>query len=473
MIQIITDSTREEAGFFCALSCVIVLAMHYDVLIVGGGPAGTKCALELGAAGKKVGLIERDAIGGVCLNRGCIPSKSYLYMVELLENIKKAKRHGIDVGDASVVWEKARKRKDQNVKVLGMGLRKSLECKGVDIIEGEAMVTGPHNVQVGEQIYSSDAIVMAVGSRPLFIPIMQQGKHVISSTEILNLEEIPESLAIIGGGVTGVEMATVFSALGTKVHIFEMQPRLLPMMDEELTAVLQKSLEKKGVQMHLGVAVQKCEDTADGARVSLESGDIDVSKALVCIGRRANYDLDAFDKLGIEHDGRTPSLNEVNQTSVPSIYIIGDAAWRNLTAYGGEREAEVVAGHILGHERSINYDHIPVTVFSHPEVAHIGLREEDIEGDYEVRRSKYAANAKAIVMSEREGLVKIVSEPGAGRILGVHMVGAHAADLIHQCLIPVMQGMNVKEWLDVVWSHPVLSEVIKTALENGPECDQQ
>lgn len=452
--------------------------MDYDVLIIGGGPAGSKCAMELGHAGKKVGLIEKNVVGGVCLNRGCIPSKTYLYLVELLENFKKAKRHGIELAaEPKIIWEQVKKRKNMNVRMLGMGLSKAIECAGVEMINGQGELSGPNEVTVktqeGEKQLTAKNIVLALGSKPLFTPIMPKGEHVVSSTEMLDLDEIPKSLVIIGGGVTGVEMASVFSALGTEVTIVELQESLLPSQDKEITAVLKKSLEKKGCKINLNSQVLSAKDKNGQAEVVLKNPEgeeqvLMVDKALVVIGRTINYDLEALASVGITNDGRLLELNENLQTSLPNVYMIGDSAFRNLTAYAGEREGECVAADILGHERKINYSHVPVTVFSHPEVASIGLTEEQATEkglEYEVKTSDYAANAKAIIMSEREGMVKILIEKSSQKILGVHMVGAHAADLIHQAILPVMQEMTVKEWLEVIWSHPVLSELLKSALE--------
>lgn len=451
---------------------------NYDAIIIGGGPAGSKCALDLARGGKKVALIEKDAIGGVCLNRGCIPSKAYLYFVELLESIKKAPRHGIKVAEPEIVWEEVKKRKDMNVRMLGLGLKNTLTKAGVEIITGLGNLTSAHEVEVtsgdDKKVLSSENIIFAMGTEPLFIPIMPKGENVISSTEILDLDEIPKSLAIIGGGVTGVEMASVFSALGTEVYIIEKLESLLPNQDKEITAFLKKSLEKKGCKIYLGTAVQSCNDREGKAEVVYQKPDgisetIQVDKALVVIGRKNNLDLNKLKELGIENDGRRINLNESLQTSLNNIYIIGDLAGRNLTAYGGEREGECVAARILGHSKNIDYSHIPTTVFSHPEVGQIGLTEEEAvkQGlEYEVRRSDYAANGKAIIMSEREGMVKIIIEKTSQKVLGVHIIGFGATDLIHQAIIPVVKKFTLSEWQEMIWSHPVLSEVIKAAVES-------
>lgn len=451
--------------------------MNYDVVVIGGGPGGTKAAIELGQAGKKVALIENIAIGGTCLNRGCIPSKTYLYLVEILDAIKKAKRHGIEVAEPTVVWEQAKKRKDMNVKMLGMGLSKTVESAGVEIIHGQGLITAANEVTVnteeGERKLNAEKIILAVGSKPIFLPFMPKGEHVISAKDLIDLEEMPESLAIIGGGVTGVEMASVFSSLGTQVTLIELQDALLPTQDREITTQLKKSLEKRGVKILLNTQVTSCKDQGAKAEVIYKNEDgevsIEVDKALVVIGRRPNYDLEQLAALGLENDGRRLVLNDQLQTSLTNIYVIGDAAFKNLTAYGAEREGEVVAAHILGHERTINYEHIPVTVFCHPELGSIGLTEEQAceKGiDYELKKSDFAANAKAIVTGEREGMVKIIVEKASQKILGVHIIGSNAADLIHQALLPVMQEMTVQDWLEVVWSHPVISEVLKAALES-------
>jgi len=446
----------------------------YDILVVGGGPAGTKCALELARGSKKVGLVEKDAIGGVCLNRGCIPSKTYLYLAEILDDIKKAKRHGIEVGEPKVLWEEAKKRKDLNVKMLGMGLTKTLKDHGVEIISGEGILTGEHEITIADKKITAENIVLALGSQPIFLPFMPKGEHVISSTEILDLEKVPESLAIIGGGVIGVEMASVFCALGTQVTIIEMQNTLLPLLDREITASFKKSLEKRGCKILLETKVLSCKDK-DGKAEVIYSGATGeeammVDKALIVIGRKVDYNMPELEKLGIKNDGRRVVLNENLQTSLTHVYMIGDCAFKNITAYGGEREGECVAAHILGKTRKIDYANLPVTVFTHPEIGQVGITEEQASEKgiaCEIKKSDYAANAKAIVMGEREGMVKIIIEKDTQKILGVHILGFGAADLIHQALIPVSTGMTVEQWLEIIWSHPVLSEVLKSALEGA------
>ena len=453
---------------------------NYDAIIIGSGPAGSKCAMELAKAGKKVALIEKEAVGGTCLNKGCIPSKTYLYLVELLDSIKKAKRHGIEVSEPKVIWEQVKKRKDQNVKMLGMGLKKKLENSGVQIIEGEGEIVGKNQVEItnkeGKFKITGQYLILAVGTKPLFLNFTKKGTNVISSTEILDLEEIPKSLAIIGGGIIGVEMASVFLALGTKVEIIEKLDFLMPGIDREISEMMKKSLEKKGCQIELGAEVLSVKDTQDQAEVIFKNQEGEQTKtfdkALVVIGRTHNLDLPKLENVGIKNDGKKIILNENLQTSLENVFVMGDAAFRNLTAYGGETEGEMVASYILGAKKDINYDHIPTTVFSHPEIAQIGLTEEKAKesgANYEVKKSQYAANAKAAVLGEREGMVKVLSEKKTGKVLGVSIIGFSATDLIHQCLIPVIQGMKLKDWQEIIWSHPVLSEVVKEALESEPE----
>lgn len=434
----------------------------FDTVVVGAGPAGTKCALELASGGQKVAIIEKKAIGGTCLNVGCIPSKSYLYAAEILDNIKKARLHGIETGETSIDWQAMKKRKDKNVKILGMALTKALNEKEVEIIQGEAKVTGANELQVSDRKVTAENIVLALGTSPLFIPIMQKGEHVISSTEALDLEEIPETMAIIGGGVIGVEMASIFSKLGTKVTIIERLPKLLATQDQDLVEVLKKSLEKSGCKIHLETEVTQAKDDGDKAIVSFNGEGHEFDKALVVIGRKANYDLDQLAEVGIENDGRFVTVNENFQTSVPSIYMIGDSAFRRLTAYDAEAEALFIAEKILGKEAQLIETPV-VTVFSHPELASVGIT--DAEG-HEVKTSTYAANAKAMIMGSREGMVKIIHEKDEGKVLGVHIVGNHAADLIHQAIPIVTKGMTLKEWKHMMWSHPVLSEVFKSAIES-------
>lgn len=454
--------------------------MDFDVVIIGGGPAGTSCALNLGRAGKKVALIEKEGIGGICLNHGCIPSKTYLYAVEILETIRKAARHGVQVGEATVQWDQVKKRKELNVRMLGTGLKRSLECAGVEVIAAEGTWTGDHNITLktaeGERTVTAAHIVLALGSKSLFPASMQPGEHVISNREVLALETLPKEMVVIGGGVIGVEMASIFLPFGVQITLLEKMDTLLPAQDREMTAHLKTALEKAGVKIHLGVEVLSAIDHEGRAQVvykTLEGTEATITpdKALVVIGRTAPYDLKAFEANGLATDGRRPILNEYLQTSVPHVYMAGDAAFRNLTAYGAEREGECVASHILGHPRTIDYTHLPVTVFSHPEIGQIGITEEEAQKsgmDYEIRRSDYAGNPKAIILGEREGKVKILLERTTQKVIGVHVVGFQATEIIHQAMLPFIQGMTGQEWRELLWSHPVLSEVLKAALESEP-----
>lgn len=454
--------------------------MDFDVVIIGGGPAGTSCALRLGRAGKKVALVEKEGLGGICLNHGCIPSKTYLYAVELLEAIHKAPRHGVQVGEAQISWEAMRKRKDMNVRMLATGLKRSLECAGVEVIAAEGTWTGDHNITLktseGERTVTAQHIVLALGSRALFPASMKKGEHVISNREVLALETLPKEMVVIGGGVIGVEMASIFLPLGVQITLLEKMDTLLPTQDREMTAHLKTALEKAGAKIHLGVEVLSAQDHDGRAQVVYKNPDgtettLTPDKALVVIGRAAPYDLKAFEANGIATDGRRPILNSSLQTSVPHVYMAGDAAFRNLTAYGAEREGECVADHILGHPRTIDYTHLPVTVFSHPEIGQIGITEEEANKRgiaVDIRRSDYAGNPKAIIIGEREGKVKILLERATQKVIGVHVVGFQATELIHQAMLPFIQGMTGPEWRELLWSHPVLSEVLKAALESEP-----
>src|SRR3989339_956099 len=236
----------------------------YEIIIIGGGPGGTKCASVLAKANKKVCLIEKEALGGACLNRGCIPSKTYLYFGELLDSIKKAKRFGIQGPDPVINWEDVKKKKDMNMKILQMGLSNSLKLSGVTMLQGIGELISKNEVKVKmeneEKIISAEKVVLALGSKPFFPAMIKRGKHVITNREILNLDKLPQTLGIIGGGVIGVEMASAFSSLGSKVTIVEKLPGLIPTQDTEISSYLKKSLEKKGIEIHLNAEVMNCLD---------------------------------------------------------------------------------------------------------------------------------------------------------------------------------------------------------------------
>jgi dihydrolipoamide dehydrogenase len=472
---------------------------NFDTIVIGAGPGGTKCALELAKGGQKVALIEKNKVGGTCLNRGCIPSKTYLYLVELLESFKKAKRHGIEVEQPKVIWEKAKKRKDMNVRALGLALKKALECNKVEFIEAEAKIKDQNTVVAGEEELSAKNIVIAVGSQTLFLGSMAKSENIIGSTEILDLEEIPESLTIIGGGVIGVEMASIFLGLGSKVTIIELQSQLLPFIDADVSEEFKRILEKKGAEILLNTKVLEANDKGQAVEVkylaegsggegsseidSAAEESITASKVLVAIGRKANYNLEALATIGITNDGRKLEVAENYQTSLENIYVLGDAAFKNLTAYGAESEAVFCARQILSRASSeADHDeadhgkspavmpkiHNLMTIFSRPEIALIGLTEKMAKEkgvNYKVLQSTYGENAKALITGEREGMIKILVESESNIVLGVQILGSHACDLIHQATLAIDQQITVDTWLNTTWSHPVLSEIFKTALE--------
>jgi dihydrolipoamide dehydrogenase len=454
------------------------LANQFDVIVVGGGPAGYVCAIRAAQLGLATAVVERDKLGGVCVNIGCIPTKALLhsaYVANLAAH--DAKELGVEVGavktDYGVAMRRSRKVSEQNSK----GVEFLMKKHKITVIKGTGVLGKNRTVNVGNDGYEArKAVVIATGSRVKGIPqigLEINKTTVISSDEALFLEQAPKTMAIVGAGAVGCEFADVFNAFGTKVTLIEVLPRILPLEDAESSDVLTKSFRKRGIAVLAGAQVKKATVAKDKVTLEVAAGGkvetIEVEKVLMAAGRALNTESMGFQEAGVQLTDRGfVKVNlETLETTAPGVYCIGDVAGPPMLAHKGSREGVTVAERIAGHKpQPIQYDNVPSVTYCHPEVASIGLTEEQAKErklDYQVGRFPFSANGRARTAGETEGFVKIVRDKKYGEILGAHIVGSHASEIIHELTVARENEYTVEEVDLAIHAHPTLSEAIAEA----------
>jgi dihydrolipoamide dehydrogenase len=456
----------------------VSVANAFDVIVVGGGPAGYVCAIRAAQLGLATAVVERDKLGGVCVNIGCIPTKALLhsaYVANLAAH--DAKELGVEVGavktDYGVAMRRSRKVSEQNSK----GVEFLMKKHKITVIKGTGVLGKNRTVTVGNDGYEArKAVVIATGSRVKGIPqigLEINKTTVISSDEALFLEQAPKTMAIVGAGAVGCEFADVFSAFGTKVTLIEVLPRILPLEDTESSDVLAKSFRKRGITVLAGAQVKKAAVAKDKVTLEVAAGGktetVEVEKVLMAAGRAVNTESMGFKEAGVQltDQGFVKVNLETLETTAPGVYCIGDVAGPPMLAHKGSREGVTVAERVAGHKpHPIKYDNVPSVTYCHPEVASIGLTEEQAKErkiDYQVGRFPFSANGRARTAGETEGFVKIVRDKKYGEILGAHIVGSHASEIIHELTVARENEYTVEEVDLAIHAHPTLSEAIAEA----------
>jgi dihydrolipoamide dehydrogenase len=454
------------------------VANAFDVIVVGGGPAGYVCAIRAAQLGLATAVVERDKLGGVCVNIGCIPTKALLhsaYVANLVSH--EAKELGVEAGsvktDYGVAMRRSRKVSEQNSK----GVEFLMKKHKIAVIKGNGSLGRNRTVRVGKDEYQArKAVVIASGSRVKGIPqigLEIDKTTVISSDEALFLEKPPASIAIIGAGAVGCEFGDIFNAFGSKVTLIEALPRILPLEDAEASDVVTKSYKKRGITVLAGVKVKKATVRKEKASLEIESNGkaetVEAEKILMAAGRAVNTESLGLQEAGVQLTDR--GFIKVNlatlETTAPGIYAIGDVAGPPMLAHKGSREGVVVAERIAGHHpQPIKYDNVPSVTYCHPEVASIGLTEEQAKErklEYQVGKFPFSANGRARTAGETEGLVKIIRDKKYGEILGAHIVGSHASEMIHELTVARQNEYTVEEVDLAIHAHPTLSEAIAEA----------
>jgi dihydrolipoamide dehydrogenase len=451
----------------------------YDVAVLGSGPGGYVAAIRAGQLGLKAIVVEKDdRFGGTCLHVGCIPTKSLLHTAELLDKLKDAKQLGISVERAELDWQALQKRKERVVRRLAGGIEYLFKKNGVETVQGFGSLTGGGKIEVkgddGSRSVYAKNIIIATGSEPRSLPGIEiDGRAVITNEEILSLPEQPKSLAVIGAGAVGVEFASMFASFGTEVTLLEILPQVLPLEDEEISAALETSLRRRGIETLTETRVESIQNKGDSVEIasSLPDGNPDVrtvEKLLVAVGRKPRTEGIGLDNVGIKTEqGLIPVDGYMEAIAGSGIYAIGDVVPSQQLAHVASAEGIVAVEKIAGHEvRPLNYDHMPSCTYCAPEVASVGLTEAKAkEQGYDIRigRFPFSANSKASIQGESEGFVKVISEARYDELLGVHILGPHATDMIAEAAVALELEATAESLMRVVHPHPTLSEAIMEA----------
>jgi len=443
-----------------------------DLIIIGGGPGGYVAAIRARQLGMKVALIEKEALGGTCLNRGCIPTKAYYKNAEMLRSLSSMSEFGIG-GIAG--WDfdlgAARQRKEKIVQNLVTGVGDLLKGNGVEVIRGQASIESPGKVRADGQLVEGKRILIASGSvnAELLIP----GKDlpgVLSSDDILDLSEVPPRLLIIGGGVIGMEFACIFRAFGSKVTVLEAAPNILGRLDAELVKRMNVYLKRQGIQIHTDVMVQEIVPAENGLRVNAagKKGEMiaDADMVLMATGRRPNTSWINLDKLGIETDKGFITVDDNFETSVSGIYAIGDMIPGPMLAHLASREGVAAVERMAGMDSRLDYDAVPACIFTFPEIASVGLGENEAQArgiNCRIGKSLLASNGKAMTMGEKDGVIKVIADEKE-RIIGFHIIAPHASDLILEATLMVQEELHVSQILNTIHPHPTLGEALQEAV---------
>ena len=453
------------------------MGQHYDVMVIGAGPGGYVAAIRAAKLGLHVAVVEEDRAGGTCLNRGCIPAKAMIHAAETYRSAREADQFGVETGRVSFDYGKILAYKEETTDALVQGVEQLLAGNGVDRLAGKGTLLAGKKVRVTteekEEVYAADHIILAAGSKPLLLPIPGMDlPGVLTSDGLFRLQECPESLAIIGGGVISVEFATAFAGLGTKVTILEALPRLVPNLDKEISQNLKMILKKRGVDIHTSASVQEVaeEDGRYVLRFTEKEKEQEVSAryVLCAVGRVPNTEgLFAEDALPDMERGRV-LVDEKFETSIPGVYAIGDLIFGMQLAHTASAQGTVVAEYLAGKSASVDLSVVPSCVYTDPEIASVGLTEEAAkEQGIPVRVGKFimSANGKSLISREERGFVKILAAEESGVILGAQMMCARATDMIGELATAVANGLTAKQLLRGMRAHPTYNEGVGEALE--------
>ncbi len=440
----------------------------FDIIIIGAGPGGYETAADAAAHGLNVAIVERDQMGGTCLNRGCIPTKALCRNAEVINLMREAEVWGVKTGEMAFDYAPVFERKEAVVKQLREGVEMLMGAPGITAIKGEAILKDANTVVVNGEEYSAKNIIIATGSAPRGLPI-EGADLAMTSDDILAMETLPKSLCIVGGGVIGMEFAAVFSTFGVEVTVIEYCKEILPPFDKDVAKRLKTVLSKRGIKIITSAAVNGITQGEDGYTVSYElkgkPQSVTCEKVLMSVGRQPVLPQ-GLDAVGVTVGRRGIEVDDNMMTNVPGVYAIGDVNGRMMLAHAASAQGLRALHAIMGKADDIKLDIVPSAVFTVPELAMVGLTEEQCAEkglDVTVKKSFFRSNGKAVAMNETDGLIKMIVDNATRQIVGCHICGAHAADLIQEVVTAMNAGATVDLLARSIHGHPTLSEVLLTA----------
>jgi dihydrolipoamide dehydrogenase len=443
--------------------------MPFDVAIIGGGSGGYVAAIRAAQLGARVALVEKDRLGGACLHRGCIPTKALLRSAEALLEARGASSFGLVVKDPAVDFGAMMAWKQRTVAQQAEELEKLIAWRKIAVFRSEGHLVGPGSIKVGNELVAAGKIIVATGSLPIRLPIPGSNlAGVLTSDQILELEAMPGSLVVIGAGIVGCELASIFSALGARVTILELLPRILPPVDEEIARRFQQTLRSQGVTIHTKASLQEIRTESERLRLLFALGEeqheVAADRVLMAVGHRPY--TDSLEEAGLALEDGSVAANERLETSVENVYAAGDVVGLYMLAYVASYQGIIAAENALGGRRQADYRAVPNCVYTMPEIASVGLREEEARAQgisYNVSRFPFSALARAQLLAQPLGLVKLICEEPSGRLLGVHILGPRATDIIGECTLALRMGATAQDLAHTMHGHPNLSEAIYEA----------
>lgn len=451
--------------------------MSYDLIVLGGGPAGYLASERAGHAGLNTLLIEKRFIGGVCLNEGCIPSKALLYSAKIADYARHGAAYGVFTGEVTLRHDLVIQRKNKVVKILVGGIKAQLKKNKVTVVDSLGEIIGRSEegfeVQAGGTVYTGKRLLIATGSMPILPPIpgskegLENG-FVLTNREILDLPEVPKELVVVGGGVIGLEMASYFNSAGSKVTIIEMLDHIAGNTDREIATILMKAYQKKGVIFKLGCKVVEIKANGVVYEMNGEKVTVSADKILMSIGRRPVINGFGLEKLGVEVERGAIKVDKNGRTNIPEVYAAGDVNGNSMLAHTAYREAEVCINHILGKKDIMRYDAIPSVIYTNPEVGSVGETEESATAkgiEFEVANLTMQYSGRYVAENEeRDGICKVLVDKKYHKLIGVHMIGSYASEIIYGAGLMIETEMRVQDIKELVFPHPTVSEIIREGI---------
>ena len=444
----------------------------YEVAVIGAGPGGYETAIKAAQMGKKTCIVESTYFGGTCLNVGCIPTKALIQTAELYSKIKESAKfaiEGVDADKLSVDMKKLQARKGTVVKTLVNGVKGLLRGNKVTAIQGHASFVDAHTLAVGDEKITAENVIIATGSSVFMPPfIAQEGaNNMLTSTEALDLDHVPASIAVIGGGVIGVEFAFLLNKLGSKVTVLELMDHILPMVDTEVSRLAQKRMTKEGITFHLGAKVGKVKDNTVYYELDGKQCEVKADAVLMAVGRTPNTEGLNAEGVGIEFDRKAIKTDSHMRTNIPGVYAIGDVNGKVMLAHTASHEGMVAVANICGHDEEMRYDRIPSCIYLDPEIACIGLTEDQAREKYgdnlKIGKFNMVANGKSLIAGDTDGLFKVIVTADTGEILGVHLYGQHVTDMIGEISVAMNAKATAEEIIGSIHPHPTVNEALGEA----------